>query len=127
MVSLNIDRKAAVVFAEIDMASLADVADAGIHYTETSKYPSIDVDLTFVCPRFAPVASAIDADESGLIRHYRVVDVYNDGNEKSISVRIEFNAGDRTLQRDEVMKHVDGIIKKLAESGIELKGGALPQ
>lgn len=127
VVSLNIDRKAAVVFAEIDMASLADVADAGIHYTETSKYPSIDVDLTFVCPKFAPVASAIDADESGLIRHYRVVDVYNDGNEKSISVRIEFNAGDRTLQRDEVMKHVDGIIKKLAESGIELKGGALPQ
>ncbi len=69
----------------------------------------------------------MSADESGLIRHYRVVDVYNDGNEKSISVRIEFNAGDRTLQRDEVMKHVDGIIKKLAESGIELKGGALPQ
>lgn len=121
-VTAKIDKKAAVVFAEIDMERFCAVKDAGISYSETSKYPSVDVDLTFVCDRFAPVASAIEAQGSSLIRRYRVVDVYSDGENKSISVRIEFNAGDRTLQRDEVMKIADSVIETLAAQGIVLKG-----
>ena len=120
-VAANIDKKAAVVFAEIDIAEFCAVEDAGISYAETSKYPSVDVDLTFICDRFAPIAAAIDASGSKLIRAYRVVDVYTDGEKKSISVRIEFNAGDRTLQRDEVMKVADSVIDALAAQGIALK------
>ena len=120
-VAANIDKKAAVVFAEIDIAEFCAVEDAGISYAETSKYPSVDVDLTFICDRFAPIAAAIDASGSKLIRAYRVVDVYTDGEKKSISVRIEFNAGDRTLQRDEVMKVADSVIETLAAQGIALK------
>ena len=120
-VAANIDKKAAVVFAEIDIAGFCAVEDAGISYAETSKYPSVDVDLTFICDRFAPIAAAIDASGSKLIRAYRVVDVYTDGEKKSISVRIEFNAGDRTLQRDEVMKVADSVIDALAAQGIALK------
>ncbi|MGN1081998.1 MAG: phenylalanine--tRNA ligase subunit beta [Candidatus Avispirillum sp.] len=120
-VAANIDKKAAVVFAEIDIAEFCAVEDAGISYAETSKYPSVDVDLTFICDKFAPIAAAIDASGSKLIRAYRVVDVYSDGEKKSISVRIEFNAGDRTLQRDEVMKVADSVIESLAAQGIALK------
>ena len=120
-VAANIDKKAAVVFAEIDIAEFCAVEDAGISYAETSKYPSVDVDLTFICDRFAPIAAAIDASGSKLIRAYRVVDVYTDGEKKSISVRIEFNAGDRTHQRDEVMKVADSVIDALAAQGIALK------
>ena len=120
-VAANIDKKAAVVFAEIDIAEFCAVEDAGISYAETSKYPSVDVDLTFICDKFAPIAAAIDASGSKLIRAYRVVDVYTDGEKKSISVRIEFNAGDRTLQRDEVMKVADSVIESLAAQGIALK------
>ena len=120
-VAANIDKKAAVVFAEIDIAEFCAVEDAGISYAETSKYPSVDVDLTFICDKFAPIAAAIDASGSKLIRAYRVVDVYTDGEKKSISVRIEFNAGDRTLQRDEVMRVADSVIETLAAQGIALK------
>ena len=120
-VAANIDKKAAVVFAEIDIAEFCAVEDAGISYTETSKYPSVDVDLTFICDKFAPIAAAIDASGSKLIRAYRVVDVYTDGEKKSISVRIEFNAGDRTLQRDEVMRVADSVIESLSAQGIALK------
>ncbi|MGM9634840.1 MAG: phenylalanine--tRNA ligase subunit beta [Candidatus Avispirillum sp.] len=120
-VAANIDKKAAVVFAESDIAEFCAVEDAGISYAETSKYPSVDVDLTFICDKFAPIAAAIDASGSKLIRAYRVVDVYTDGEKKSISVRIEFNAGDRTLQRDEVMRVADSVIEALAAQGIALK------
>ena len=44
----KIDKKATIVFAEIDIETLAGIENAGIAYEEVSKYPEIDVDLSFV-------------------------------------------------------------------------------
>jgi len=120
-VSKKIDKRASVVFLEIDMDKLVSVENKGIHYVEAPKYPTIDVDVTFVCNKYAPIAQAIKEVNSALIKKEAVVDTYEDENGKSITVRITFMHEERTLTKDEVMEIVDKIIAILKNQGIEMK------
>ena len=120
-VSKKIDKKASVVFLEIDMNKLVSVENKGIHYVEAPKYPTIDVDVTFVCDKYAPIAAAIKEVNSALIKKEAVVDTYEDENGKSITVRLTFMHEERTLTKDEVMEIVDKIIAVLKSQGIEMK------
>ena len=120
-VSKKIDKKAAIVFAEIDVTKLADIEDAGIHYAEPSRFPAIDVDLSFVTETFAPVGKAIENANCSLIKNVQVTDTYRDENSKSITVRLTFSHPEKTLTRDEVMEVANGIIDELAKENIALK------
>ena len=117
----KIDKKAVVVFAEVDVKALTAVVDGGITYKEPSKYPSIEVDLSFVTNRFENIGNAIAAENCTLVQKVFVTDVYEDENGKSITVRIIFSQDDRTLTREEVMTVVDSIIARLKDQGINLK------
>ena len=120
-VSKKIDKKASVVFLEIDMNKLVSVSNAGIHYVEAPKYPTIDVDVTFLCQKYEPIAKAIKAVNSPLIKKEAVVDTYEDENGKSITARLTFMHEERTLTKDEVMEIVDKIVAILKEQGIPMK------
>ena len=120
-VSKKIDKKAAVVYAEIDMAAFTAVSKERIAYEEPSKYPSVEVDLSFVVDRFEPIGKAIEAANSKLIKKVFVTDTYEDENGKSITVRLIFSQNDRTLTREEVMAVADSIIETLKAQGINLK------
>ena len=120
-VGKNIDKKAAIVFAEIDVAKFAELTAKGIAYDEPSKYPEMDVDLTFVNDLYAPIGKAIEAADCPLIRKVSVVGTYEDEAGKSITVRIVFADRTKTLTREEVSAVVDGIIADLAKDGISLK------
>ena len=120
-VSKKIDKRASIVFLEIDMNKLVSVDNLGIHYVEAPKYPTIDVDVTFVCPKYAPIAEAIKAVNSPLIKKEAVVDTYEDEGGKSITTRITFMHPDRTLTKDEVMAIIDQIVAILKSQGIEMK------
>lgn len=121
VVSKKIDKKAVVVYTEIDVNALTMVSDGGITYKEPSKYPSIEVDLSFVTNRFENIGNAIAAENCPLVQKVFVTDVYEDENGKSITVRIVFSQNDRTLTREEVMAVVDSIIANLKAQGINLK------
>ena len=120
-VSKKIDKRASIVFLEIDMDKLVSVENAGIHYVEAPKYPTIDVDVTFVCNKYLPIANAVKEVNSPLITREEVVDTYEDENGKTITARLTFMHPDRTLTKDEVMEIVDKIIAILKAQGIEMK------
>ncbi len=120
-VSKKIDKKAAIVFAEIDVTKFSEISDAGIHYAEPSKFPAIDVDLSFVTETFAPIGKAIENANCPLVKKVEVTDTYRDENGKSITVRLIFSHPEKTLTRDEVMEVANGIINELAKDGIALK------
>lgn len=121
VVSKKIDKKASVVYAEIDINDFSAIENASIQYEEPSKFPDIDIDLSFVCSAFAPIAKAIKAANSNLIQKVEVTDVYEDDNSKSITTRITFAHPEKTLTRDEVSEITDKIISTLKSDGIELK------
>lgn len=120
-ISKKIDKKAAVVFAEIDVNEFSKIEDAGIHYEEVSKYPGMEVDLTLLSDSYAPIEQAIVNANSPLIKKVRVTDIYRGGDGKAITVRLTFSCMDRTLTREEVQDVTDGIIADLAGKGIRLK------
>jgi len=121
VVSKKVDKKANIVFAEIDVTDFAETASAEIKYEEPSKFPGIEIDLSFVTEKYAPVGEAIKNADCSLIKGAEVVDLYRDENGKSITVRIYFAHPEKTLTREEVMNVVNGIIDDLASKGIELK------
>ncbi|MCR5416707.1 MAG: phenylalanine--tRNA ligase subunit beta [Pseudobutyrivibrio sp.] len=121
LVSKKIDKKAAIVFAEIDIQSLSDIALKTIEYVEPSKYPAIEVDLSFVAEKFAEINDTIKESAYAILKKVGVADVYSDGNNKSITVRLLFGDDERTLTHEEVQKVVDEIIEKLKNKGINLK------
>jgi phenylalanyl-tRNA synthetase beta chain len=121
LVSKKIDKKASIVFAEIDIESLANIVAEPIKYVEPSKYPSIEVDLSFVAEKFSEINDTIKESAESILRKVGVADIYNDGNSKSITVRLLFGDDERTLTHEEVQTVVDKIIEKLKNKGINLK------
>ncbi len=116
----KIDKKAAIVYAEIDVRLFAEVAASGIRYEEASKYPSMEIDLTFRSGTYAPIEGAIREVNSPLVKKVSVVDTYRDGTVNTITVRILFSCMDRTLTREEVQAVADAIVSKLQAAGISM-------
>lgn len=120
-VAKKIDKKAAIVYAEIDVPAFADVPAADIVYREPSRFPEIEVDLSFVSDAFAPIGRAIADAHCSLIQSVEVVDTYRDAAGKSITVRLTFAHPEKTLTREEVTAVVDSIITALQADGVALK------
>ncbi|MGN1420053.1 MAG: phenylalanine--tRNA ligase subunit beta [Eubacterium sp.] len=121
VISKKIDKKASIVFAEIDVKAFAEIENASIVYEEPSKYPGMDIDLSFVSDKFEPIKRAIEDAKSNLVKKVSVVDTYSDDNAKSITTRITFAHPEKTLTREEVMEIVDKVVASLEEKGISLK------
>ncbi len=120
-VSKKIDKKAAIVFAEIDVPEFTEIEDAGIHYVEPSRFPEMEIDLSFMSETYAPIGKAIADANCSLIKDVQVVDTYRDENGKSITTRMTFSHPERTLTTEEVMEVANSIIDALAKENIALK------
>ncbi len=121
-VSKNIDKRASIVFMQIDMGVLASIKNDSISYVEPSKFPSMDIDLSFVSDTFAPIKDAIEKQNCELIKKIEVVDIYEDESSKSITTRLTFSHPEKTLKREEVGDVANAIIDDLKLQGISLKG-----
>ncbi len=121
VISKKVDKKANIVFAEIDVTDFANADEKAISYEEPSKFPGIEIDLSFVSEKYAPIGEAVKNANCSLIKGIDVVDLYRDENGKSITVRIYFAHPEKTLTREEVMNVVNGIIAELESKGIALK------
>ena len=118
----KLDKRACVVFAEIDVDLFAEIGNNSIVYREPSKFPAIELDLSFLTRRFAPIRRAIENAACELIQAVDVIDIYEDENSASIAVRLTFSDPTRTLTREEVTAVSDAIVADLEKDGIKLKG-----
>ena len=122
-VQKKIDKKASIVYAEIDVDAFANIENASIQYIEPSRFPEMEIDLSFISKTFAPISIAIAEAKSPLVKNVYVTDIYEDENDgsKSITTRIVFAHPERTLTKEEVTEVIDKIIATLKEKGIDLK------
>lgn len=122
-VQKKIDKKASIVYAEIDVDAFANIENASIQYIEPSRFPEMEIDLSFISKTFAPISIAIAEAKSPLVKNVYVTDIYEDENDgsKSITTRIVFAHPERTLTKEEVTEVTDKIIATLKDKGIELK------
>ena len=120
-VGKNIDKKANIVYAELDIEAFAKLAPAGIRYEEASRFPGMEIDLNVSSATFAPIKESIDAAACPYIKGVKVVDVWRGDDGCAINVRISFSCAERTLTREEIQAVVDGIVADLAAKGMPLK------
>jgi len=123
------DLEAAVGF-EIDLAALLAAARAGEEtFEDVTSYPAVNQDLAAIVPVELPAAelrSAVLSAGGELLRSAEVFDLY-EGEQvgegrKSLALRLEFRAADRTLTDDEVAERRAAIESALKEMGGMLRG-----
>lgn len=123
------DIDAAVGF-ELDLAVLVSVASAGEEtYEDVTTFPAVYQDLAVVIPVEMPAAELREVVLSAggeLLQAADVFDLY-EGEQvgegrKSVALRLEFRAPDRTLTDDEVAGRRGAIETELAKIGGELRG-----
>ncbi len=123
------DLETAVGF-EVDLAALLATAGAGQEiYEDVTSFPAIDQDLAVVLPANAVAAAVREAvlDAGGeLLRSAEVFDLYEGeqlgADRKSLALRLQFRAVDRTLTEEDVGELRAAIEARLAELGGTLRG-----
>jgi phenylalanyl-tRNA synthetase beta chain len=123
------DVEAAAGF-EIDLANLLAVASAGEEtFDDVTTYPAVHQDIAVVVPVELPASelrAVVLAGGGDLLRAAEVFDLY-EGEQvgegrKSIALRLEFRADDRTLTDEEVAERRTAIEAELEKIGGELRG-----
>ena len=119
-----IDKRAFILTAELDLDAFAEIPEKEITYEEPSKFPGIDIDLSFVVDSdgtFGDIEQAFTAKPNETLKKISLVDVY-EAEIKSITVRLHFVSPVKTLSKSEVQTYIDEVLADLAKKNIVLRG-----
>ncbi len=122
------DLESAAAF-EVDLAPLVDASPVGAEqYEDVITYPAVEQDIAVVVDEgveAARVREAVAAGGGELLRSIRVFDLYRGEQvgegRKSLALRLEFRAADRTLTDEEVAVVRERIKEALAQLGGSLR------
>lgn len=124
----NIDKKLNVVFAEIDIATMEQVAAKPLTYKEVSKYPGVTVDLSLLADKtllYEEIVKAINEYQCEYLQGYHLIDIFEDEKllpgKKSVTIRFEFGSMDRTLEGQEINAMVEELLNILKGKGLTLR------
>ncbi len=124
VVGKKLDKKAAIVFAEVDMQAFADKKNASIIYDEPSKFPPMDYDLSVVVPSgvlFSDLSQCWKNEGTEILKNVKIVDTYDTELFHSITIRFEFSSSERTLSSAEVQAVMDKVIENLKGINVNLR------
>jgi phenylalanyl-tRNA synthetase beta chain len=113
-----------VFIAEFSWEALVRISQGkDIIYKASSKYPSIERDLSLVLDQgvaYEEIKALVYSLEKELIKHFELFDVYEDEEQlgegkKSYAVRMTFESYERTLKDKEIDQKMQKIIQSLKE------------
>jgi phenylalanyl-tRNA synthetase beta chain len=111
-----------VFVAEVDLTGLLDIAELPVLYSPLPRFPSIVRDVSFLVNRKVTVAELIRAANDQKVEHCAgamFVGVYEGEGipegKRSITLRLEYRAADRTLRDEEVDALHWPLVKALQE------------
>ena len=121
----NIDKKCAVAFLEIETEKFAKVPAGKNSYAEPSKFPAIDIDLTFNANVsevvFEDVVKAAKAAAGVSLANVMAKDIYTADGVSALTLRFTFISNEKTLSKQELTPAVDAIIAALAQLDMQFK------
>ena len=125
-VRAKLDKKAAILAFELDMEIFSSISKKPLAYREPSRYPGIDVDLSFTASvgklDFAAVEKVARDAAGKYLKDVTLVDLYEGENGESVTLRFAFSSEERTLARAEIQPSVDALVSALSDKfGMALK------
>lgn len=121
---VKFDKTGCAVCIEFDMNKFNAIEAQAIEYKESSDMQSIYYDLSLILGdniRFSDLAECWNKENIAELESVKVIDTFERLGIKSITVRFNFVAMDRTLEMDEVQKHIDSILDNLSGIGVALR------
>jgi phenylalanyl-tRNA synthetase beta chain len=101
--------KQPIYLAEVDLAALLGTPATAAAYRPLSRFPMISRDVSFVVERsfmFSTLKEEVESASVELLKGFSFVDIYEgkglSESERSLTVRFEYRAADRTLTEGEV-------------------------
>ncbi len=121
----NVDKKCAVAFFEISTEAFSAVESGALKYREPSKFPEIDIDVTFTADLatlvFENIKSTAKDSAGALLSDVKVADVYTADGVSALTLRFSFVSDERTLTKQELQPVVDTVTAALLPCGLTLK------
>ncbi|MBP5610071.1 MAG: phenylalanine--tRNA ligase subunit beta, partial [Clostridia bacterium] len=122
----KLDKKAALVAFELDMEIFSSISEKPLAYKEPSRYPGIDIDLSFSASvgalDFAAIELAAREVAGEYLKTVSLTDLYDGENGESVTLRFGFSSSEKTLARTEIQPSVDAVVSALtAKFGMALK------
>ena len=121
----NVDKKCALAFFEIKTKDFASVAAGRIVYKAPSKFPTIEIDLTFNANleelSFECVTNKAKAAAGEILADVKVQDIYTSEGVTALTLRFFFISNERTLSKQELQPTTEAIIEALGECNLKFK------
>lgn len=120
----RLDKIGKAVGIELDMEAFHAVVAGAITFREPSTQQSTYYDLSLVLAegtKFSDLAACWNSLGLAELESARVIDTYEKFGFKSLTVRLNFAAMDRTLEMEEVQGWIDRIIDNLAKINVVLR------
>ena len=121
----NVDKKCAVAFFEIVTADFASVKADTTKNKEPSKFPAIEIDMTFNADISAVDFVALCASAKSVagesLSDVRVHDIYTADGVSALTLRFAFVSEERTLSKQELTPAIDAIVAELSKMGLSIK------
>ena len=124
-VTAAIDKKCALAMLEITTAPFAGVEKKNTQYKVPSKFPEIEIDLTFNADisavKFDKIKQAA-AVASELLDEVVVKDIYfSEDGSCALTLRFSFVSADRTLTKQELAPVTEAVANALVSEGLTIK------
>ena len=124
-VSENIDKKCAIAFFEIKTETFAKTSVGSLKYSEPSKFPAIEIDVTFATdPQTLVFGKLLESARSAageLLSDMWLKDIYQGDDGYAVTLRFSFLSRERTLTKQELTPVVEAITKAYSTLGINVK------
>lgn len=111
-----------VYVAEVDLSTLLEMEERPVLYAPLARYPSVVRDISLLVGRRVTLREMLDAASARGLENFRevkLVDVYEGANlpegKRSLTLRVEYRADDRTLRDEEVEEMHTLLVQALEE------------
>ena len=122
IVTQNIDKKCAIAYFEINTEKFATVKAGVTAYSEPSKFPAIDIDVTFSVDladvNFDKLTLDAKTKVGEILSDVKVKDIYTADGVTALTLRFSFVSRERTLTKQELTPAIEAIVSAI---GLEVK------
>ncbi len=120
----KLDKNGSAVCIEIDVDDFITVDGDNITFEEPSTQQSTYYDLSLIMKEgvtFADLSDCWNSLNLEELGNVKVIDTYEKGEVKSITIRLNFSSKEKTLEMEQVQGWIDTILANLNKIGIELR------
>ena len=121
---VKFDKTGAVVCVEFDMDAFNAITASNILFKEKSEMQSVYYDLSLILGnnvKYSDLEKCWEKENIAELESVKVIDTFERLGIRSITVRLNFVAMDRTLTMDEVQKNIDRVLDNLSAIGVALR------